>query len=61
MFLGRQLRAGVKVRTFTPACSRLPENILLNSVAAKAVRLKSEKSLHVLPAQERSSWCAKLS
>jgi len=61
MFLGRRLHPGVNIRTFTPACSCLPVNILLNSVSAKAVRLKSEKSLHVLPTQERSSWCAKLS
>jgi len=58
MFSDRQLRPGVKVRTFAPERSCLPENILLNSVTTKALRLKYEKSLHVLPAQETSSYSA---
>jgi len=55
MFLGKQLCASVKVRTFTPARNCLPEDILLNSVVAKAVRLRSKKSLHILPAHETPS------
>jgi hypothetical protein len=57
-FSDRQLHPGVKVRSFTPAHSCLSEDILLNSVTVKAVRLKSQKSLHVLPAQETPSWSA---
>jgi hypothetical protein len=57
MFLGRRLHSGVKFRTFTPACSCLPEYILLNSVATKAVKLKSKKSLFgVLNSREKMHY-----
>jgi hypothetical protein len=49
MFSGRQLCPSVKVRTFTNERNCLPENVLLNSVTTKDLRLKYEKSLHVLP------------